>query len=817
MSYPFIIALASLSALALNNQCPAASSIPNPGFENQLEGWETHPSGDLVSSGIGTGFSHSGESGLRVADKDPSSGCEIRSARFPVTPDATYRLTFWGRGMEGKGLGVYLVFVDSKGNWLGVDGSKDGATLTLPEGETPWVPLSITAKAPGEAAKAFVRIHSYGQALVTADIDDFAMDELSPEEAAQLPENWMLSQERVKEIEGMMPQSLSGSMCGPGIDDRAAWEDFGKRVGPELLERADAMLNEPVPDASDELFLTFSRTGTRPEYEKPFRDRRVRLRVLTLAECIRDEGKYLPAIEKTLEAILKEKTWVLPAHDAHLDNFEGRVVDIDLGVAVRGATVATSVAWLGDRLSSDLRKHALAELDRRIFTPYLTKVHEGPRGKLCWWTHAPTNWNPVCHSQVVIAAMDALTDVHRRAEIVAGAEHFVKRYYDGFPLDGYCTEGLGYWDYGFGHYVLLAETLLRVTGGEINLYEPAIIGLAAQYPKKLKMAGNVYPSFADCPRYPKPFPWITDIIQYRYEGKIRDSNRRLIDSAFEQPAGGTLSEISVAAFPLTEFGDRPDAISVQKEESLLRTWFPSGGVFICRSVGDDPEVLEVAIKGGHNGETHNHNDVGGFVLALKGRSPIIDPGRDIYSKFDSYETVDLKGSQGHSVPRIAGKNQRSGRYALAEVISHQFTEDTDTIVLDLSRLYDVPELMRLERKFSYSRKNLGSLTVIDTVEFSRPQTYENAFITYGAVTMTTDKSALIVDGDSVISLATQADGNPSMRFKIEPLQTIIPRPPLRILASLPEPVLKATIRYELNPAKKEWASYVENRDPEATH
>ena len=794
--------------------CLAVNNLPNPGFENQLEGWESRSASEFVTIETVPAAAHSGTLGLRVTDKDESTGSEIRTARFPVTPSTYYELEFWGRGLSGKGMGVYLIFTDANGNWLEVNGAPDGATLTLPAGETPWVPLSITAKAPAGAANAFVRVRSYSQALVTADVDDFSIRVLPSEEASKLRSEWTLSQQRVEEIADILPQDLSDSMCGPGIDNRSAWENFGKRAGPDIIERADRLLREPVPELTDELYLHFSKTGMRTKYEKPFRDRRVRLRVLTLAECITDKGKYLPAIEETLEAILSEKAWTLPSHDRNLDNFEGRIVDIDLGAAVRGEVVATSVAWLGDRLPTELREHAIAELDRRIFTPYLSKVLKGADSKLCWWTNTTSNWNPVCHSEVVMAAMNMLEDVDRRAAIIAGCEHFIKRYYDGFSPDGYCTEGLGYWNYGFGHYLLLAETLLRVTGGTINLYAPEIIVAAAQYPQRLRMAGDVYPSFADCPRYPMPKDWATGIIQYRYAGEIRDPEHRLIASAYENPVGGTLTEISVAAFPLTENDENLIKHFDQQEKDKLRSWFPLGGVLICRSGKEDPQILEVAIKGGHNDETHNHNDVGGFALALKGRSPVIDPGRDIYTGFDSYKTVDLKGSQGHSVPVIAGQYQQPGRYAMAEVISHEFTDETDTLVLDLSRLYDVSELVRLERTFIYSRKGKGSLTIIDTVEFSSPQTYVNAFITYGAITMSTDTSALVVEGPSVISLAAQTEGDLPLSFSIEPLKTIIPRPPLRMKISLSKPVLKASIRYEITPAQAEWMSYVENRDPE---
>ena len=37
------------------------------------------------------------------------------------------------------------------------------------------------------------------------------------------------------------------------------------------------------------------------------------------------------------------------------------------------------------------------------------------------------------------------------------------------------------------------------------------------------------------------------------------------------------------------------------------------------------------MKGGHNAENHNHNDVGSFVVALGRATPLVDPGSEVYT------------------------------------------------------------------------------------------------------------------------------------------------------------------------------------------
>jgi len=71
----------------------------------------------------------------------------------------------------------------------------------------------------------------------------------------------------------------------------------------------------------------------------------------------------------------------------------------------------------------------------------------------------------------------------------------------------------------------------------------------------------------------------------------------------------------------------------------------------------------LAAKGGHNGEPHNNNDVGSFVLRIGEATYLCDPGAGLYSReyFTSkrYENI-FANSYGHSVPRISGALQSTG-------------------------------------------------------------------------------------------------------------------------------------------------------------
>lgn len=96
------------------------------------------------------------------------------------------------------------------------------------------------------------------------------------------------------------------------------------------------------------------------------------------------------------------------------------------------------------------------------------------------------------------AALSLIEDVHERAYYVVAAEYYSRNSILGFTDDGYCTEGLGYFNYGFSNYIVLREELYQSTGGRIDLFDDDKIGKIALYGVNFEIQNGVYPAFADC-------------------------------------------------------------------------------------------------------------------------------------------------------------------------------------------------------------------------------------------------------------------------------------------------------------------------------
>lgn len=241
---------------------------------------------------------------------------------------------------------------------------------------------------------------------------------------------------------------------------------------------------------------------------------------------------------------------------------------------------------------------------------------------------------------------------------------------------------------------------------------------------------------------------------------------------------------------------------MKEEKTPPRTWFADAGILICRPA-TKPHALGAALKGGHNAEHHNHNDVGSYTIALDGATPLLDPGAEIYTQrtFSKrrYES-NVLNSFGHPVPRVAGQLQAPGRQAQAGVRKTEFSDRADTLVLDLRSAYPVKELEKLERTFVFSREGAGSLSVTDEVRFSAPKTFETALVTFDSWRQVAPNKLLIGEGKQAVQV--EIDGK-WRKFRVESREVGEDLPnhriPVRIGIAFDAPVEEGTIGVKITP------------------
>lgn len=597
---------------------------------------------------------------------------------------------------------------------------------------------------------------------------------------------------RAAQIAPMLPERPAGP--GHPIADRAAWSAFASQpVRDALIRKAEEYLKTPLPETTDDLFLDFTKTGNRTRWQAVAGQRRGRLPELVLAECIESKGRFLPAFHELARSLCAERTWTLPAHDRKLENFHGKAISIDLASSDVAWQFAVALHLLGDRVQPDVRALIRSRVDSWVLNP----ARDGITGKAKeqYWMRATHNWNAVCTAGVTGAALALADSREDRARFAAAAEASMKYFLSGFTADGYCSEGMGYWNYGFGRFLLLAETLIQATSGRLNLLDDPGVKAPAQFPRNIHVQNGVYPAFADCSVGSRPAaPYMFFINRYF---QIGWPEYDVIENA---GATGGLPESLLFGFP-NSASEKPAPKTMPKDG--LRSWFKDAGILIARPTAGSSSRFAVALKGGHNAEHHNHNDLGSY-LAVVGREPIIlDPGGEVYTartfSKDRY-TSKVLSSYGHPVPVVGGRLQRSGRDAQAKILKASFSDETDTLAIDITTAYDTPGLKRLVRTFTYSRSGDGHLVIRDDIALDKPASFESALITLDPWRQADPKTLHISGARASLKAEIDTGGHPFSIAAEEIREDVKTRNlPQRIAIALTQPVTQASVSVKLSP------------------
>jgi hypothetical protein len=446
-------------------------------------------------------------------------------------------------------------------------------------------------------------------------------------------------------------------------------------------------------------------------------------------------------------------------------------------------------------------------VERRTFQPYEKAVHSGhPAGN--WWITGGNNWNSVCHAGVVTAALTLIDDPKRRAWYIAAAEKFMEPFFDGFTPDGYCSEGMGYWNYGFGHFTELAEIVWQATNGKVDFFTMPKVRNCSLFGLRMEVAPGLFAAFADCAITAKPNPslvkFLSRRLQFGYKNYEKHENRL-----------GNLKSTGVYCFP-NSATKIPAVSAATTPLEELRTEFPDAGIMIFRPKAGETKQIAVACKGGHNDELHNHNDVGSFTVMYAGTLPILDPGGEVYTRRtfsgQRYESK-LLNSFGHPVPMINGQLQKTGRNAEGKIVAKNFSDEKDSYTIDIAPAYGLKELKKLERTFEFTRSESGkpnSLTVTDAVELTPGGTFETALLSYepwekqGSDGSDGKVELIIGAKDKTVHVTVTAiiDGKP-LPLEFNSLEidedAMAEKKPTRFSFKIKEPVTKADVKISITP------------------
>ena len=474
----------------------------------------------------------------------------------------------------------------------------------------------------------------------------------------------------------------------PACADRAAWDGVAPADRDALLAYAGRWHGQPWPTITAGMYASFVRTGSRRDCENPYFDRRRRLCSAVLHVCLTGTEEYLPDVEDGVLLLCEETAWAISAH-AGLSRehpFPDATANIvDLFAAQTAMILSFTAQLLEGVLHPDLIARIRREVERRVLRPFMEYDGE-------WWMGFTrkdlNNWTPWIISNVLMAA-----DVWHfgGAALIKRACMMLDRWLDCVPADGGCDEGAGYWNMAGGAFQDCLMALESMAG--VDLWQDEKVRRMMAYPELVHLGSGWFANFADCDAR----PYISGE-RLQYAG-LRTGNPALVRMGAEM-WGSPLKELSdtphlsrvlmrifakpaevaAADVPPIEGGQdaRLAAGFACKDCRVASTrpcaegwptkdvWLPDLQVRLVERGG-----MIVAMKGGHNDESHNHNDVGSFLMAVNGQMQVVDAGNMVYTAktFSDrrYELWNCRAAY-HNVPLIGEYEQQPGRqYAAKDV------------------------------------------------------------------------------------------------------------------------------------------------------
>ncbi len=559
-----------------------------------------------------------------------------------------------------------------------------------------------------------------------------------------------------------------------------------------------------MPSVSATLFLEYVRTGNRSNYEAKSFARRNQLMDLVLAETVEDKGRFTDTVANYVWAICEETYWGVPAHLSMqkakngLPDVEDPIVE--LFGAETAATLALTDYLVGpklDKVNPLIRKRIYSETIRKILDP----IKDTKRYSWLDPTKAVNNWDPWIVSNAMTAELMLEHDEAKRAANLYEYMKLLDVYINGLGEDGGCDEGPSYW-FAAGASVFDALEMLRsATADHIDVYKEPIIRKMASYIYKMHIADNYFVNFADA----DPKFTADGVMLYRFGKAIRDDtlmhfgqymhakNSLVQGEGFQKPR--RLSN-------LLALKEMPTgAVTYAPAEEA---WLSDIQVMTARTKSG----LFLATHAGHNGESHNHNDVGDFIVYLGNEPVIIDAGRGNYTAttFSSrrYELW-FTQSQYHNLPVINGIGQSAGRQFAARSVKETGGEKA-SLSMDISAAYPKEAGIESWNRMVTLDRTSDDVTVADDYSLSRsPTSLQQVFMTICDVDMSTPgRLKLTTPTGRVVTITYPPGGwtasveKPSTQGpEYSSFATKWARPVSRIVLTASEPKPKDILRYSM--------------------
>lgn len=465
-----------------------------------------------------------------------------------------------------------------------------------------------------------------------------------------------------------------------------------EKASEKIIARAEQILDCEIKVLPASLYREYFIIGRRT-HNGPFTKRRADLFYLFMAEYIERRGRFVEKMVDFLWAIMEESTWMqapsYPNNSPYGAEYTlpaafgpDRMHGIDLiapGTAALLALINTYMKKELDSIDPIVSEKIVYSIKERITLPYLHCPF--------WWTgeggKKVNNWGPWNTSNILVAVLLTEENEYVRKRVLQRALNTLDNFVDGYGEDGCCDEGPAYWSAAAGALFDCLEILWDLSEGKVDLYGEPIVRAMGEYVYKMNISGKNYVNFADAaPKIAQSGAFL-----YRYGEKC---GSEYMMSFGKKVLTEDVSEILGSGHPYRSMRSVFMDVTPDTDcKAPTKIWMPSLSVMVLRENEKYDEGLFLAAKGGTNGDSHNHNDVGSFIVYHGGNPVLIDPGAGEYVK-DTFSANRYKlwqhQSHYHNLPAFDGVGQHQGiAYAASEV---EYNDTLPSLKMQLKDAYE---------------------------------------------------------------------------------------------------------------------------------
>jgi hypothetical protein len=520
----------------------------------------------------------------------------------------------------------------------------------------------------------------------------------------------------------------------PAAADRTAWQSLPLELKTSVVTAAEEQLRQPWASLTASLFLDYARNGIRANYERAYRARRERLTLAALAECIDGRGRFLDEVLDGVWLTCEESFWGVPAH-IRVQKAGNTLPDISEPIVdLFAAETSATLAWIDyllapqlDGVSKLIRPRIHSEIRRRILDPMLSRDD-------FWWlgftgTRAVNNWNPWINSNWLSSVLLIETDPERRAAALHKIVRSLDAFLDVYHEDGGCDEGPVYWGRAGASLFDALELLRSASGGAIDVYDMPLVREIGAYIYRAHIAGPWYLNFADASAKVRP----DAVLVWRYGQRVRDERMQAfgawLASLEQEPRLLAVHESMWRSLQsVFHYEDIRAASQAARPPLVADVILPGTQVFAARIAEGSDRGFYLAAQGGHNAESHNHNDVGNFIVFCDGEPVFIDVGVEAYSaktfSAQRYEIWTMQ-SAWHNCPTVNGAMQAPGR----EFEARNFRAQSGSVSMEIQAAYPADAgCTKWLRELTLDR-GANRVTLRDGFELAKRESVEWNFIT----------------------------------------------------------------------------------------